>query len=183
VNQDYHRTVAGESPRPKPPRHGVIDAARDNVPVEQLAAELTTIKRAGKEFSGRCPLHEEKTPSFYVSPEKGVFHCHGCKAGGDVVTLAQLAWKIERPEVAAAEVLLYFGLEVPARPPAWFRKQERQRPVRNSLDEMKIRALRRTLYRIVDPLIAHDEDAAKTWEECLPLARLWLRRIEEEAEK
>ncbi|NPC53740.1 DNA primase, partial [Corallococcus exiguus] len=40
---------------------------------------------SGKEFRGRCPFHEERTPSFFVVPEKGFFFCHGCRARGDAV--------------------------------------------------------------------------------------------------
>jgi DNA primase len=115
----------------------VIDAAKGGVAVERLAAELTTLKGANeaRELTGRCPLpdHEDRTPSFTVNPEKGVFYCHGCGAGGDVIDLAQAAWSIDRPDVAAAELLLYFGLEVPKRLPAWFRKRERQKPIRDGL--------------------------------------------------
>lgn len=44
------------------------------------------LKRAGKSWVGVCPFHEEKTPSFHISPEKGVFHCFGCSAGGDAIS-------------------------------------------------------------------------------------------------
>jgi hypothetical protein len=49
--------------------------------VESRGVKLT---RAGSQFKGRCPFHDEKTPSFYVSPAKGLYHCQGCKAGGNV---------------------------------------------------------------------------------------------------
>ena len=102
---------------------------------------IDAAKGEARELTGRCPLpdHEDRTPSFTVNPEKGVFYCHGCGAGGDVIDLAQAAWSIDRPDVAAAELLLYFGLEVPKRPPAWFRKRERQKPIRDGLDEVRSR--------------------------------------------
>jgi DNA primase catalytic core len=43
------------------------------------------LRKAGKEYLGRCPFHEDKTPSFSVSEEKGIFHCFGCGAKGDVI--------------------------------------------------------------------------------------------------
>jgi hypothetical protein len=49
------------------------------------------LRRSGREWVGLCPLHQERTPSFYVNPEKRVFHCHGCGAGGSVIDL-HMAW-------------------------------------------------------------------------------------------
>jgi DNA primase len=54
-----------------------------------LAGGFTQLKRAGDELTGRCPFHDERTPSFWVNPTKGVYHCFGCGASGDVITFAQ----------------------------------------------------------------------------------------------
>ncbi|MEM6560212.1 MAG: CHC2 zinc finger domain-containing protein, partial [Planctomycetota bacterium] len=43
------------------------------------------LKRAGKDHTGLCPFHDEKTPSFYVVPEKRMFHCFGCKESGNAI--------------------------------------------------------------------------------------------------
>ena len=51
--------------------------------IEESGVEL---KKAGREYWGRCPFHEEKTPSFHVNAEKGVYYCHGCRAQGDVIS-------------------------------------------------------------------------------------------------
>jgi DNA primase len=74
----------------------------------------------------RCvlPDHEDRTPSFTVNPERNLLWCHGCLRGGDAITLAQRAWGIARADVAAAEVLLTFGHEIPKRPESWYRRQE-----------------------------------------------------------
>lgn len=53
--------------------------------VDQIS-QVVALKRAGRNFKGLCPFHEEKTPSFMVSPEKQIFHCFGCGVGGDVVS-------------------------------------------------------------------------------------------------
>lgn len=53
--------------------------------IEDVVSHHTELRRSGRQLSGRCPLHAEKTPSFYVDPEKQVFYCHGCHAGGDVI--------------------------------------------------------------------------------------------------
>jgi len=58
----------------------------DNRPslVEIVAQSGVYLRRTGRELLGLCPLHPEKTPSFSVNPDKQVWHCHGCQAGGDV---------------------------------------------------------------------------------------------------
>src|SRR5258708_22824252 len=48
------------------------------------ASRFTRLRRYGRQFRGLCPLHSERHPSFYVHPEKQVFHCFGCGTGGDV---------------------------------------------------------------------------------------------------
>jgi len=61
-----------------------IDAVRERTDIVRLISEYVPLKRAGREFRGPCPFHQEKDPSFYVNPAKEVYFCHGCKAGGGV---------------------------------------------------------------------------------------------------
>ncbi len=61
------------------------DAVLARVDLVELARQYVTIVQAGRDFKARCPFHEEKTPSFHISPEKGLFHCFGCKAGGNAI--------------------------------------------------------------------------------------------------
>jgi hypothetical protein len=49
-----------------------------------IASQFTRLRRSGRQLVGLCPLHKERNPSFYVSPEKRCFKCFGCGAGGDV---------------------------------------------------------------------------------------------------
>ena len=143
-----------------------IDAAKEAVPVIDLADRLcgpSGLRHVGKERVGRCPLpgHEDRSPSFTVNADKNVWFCHGCLHGGDVVELARLAWGYDQRDahVAAAMVLLEFGHEVPPRPPAWFRKQERQRHTRAAIEETKMNVVRRRLFRhLILPLIDTIED-------------------------
>ena len=58
-----------------------IAAAADIV---QVISQYVTLKKAGKDYKGVCPFHGDKDPSFYVSPQKGIFHCFGCSVGGSV---------------------------------------------------------------------------------------------------
>ena len=62
----------------------------DRVDILDVAAEHVALKRAGKRWVGLCPFHAEKTPSFTVSPELGIFKCFGCGRGGDVFSFVQL---------------------------------------------------------------------------------------------
>ena len=56
------------------------------LPIETYIGRYVSLKKQGKYFKGLCPFHQEKTPSFTVTPEKGMYHCFGCGRGGDVFT-------------------------------------------------------------------------------------------------
>lgn len=66
-----------------------FEALRDCLDILEIAGAVTKLEKAGSEYKGLCPLHQEKTPSFHVNPSKGVYHCYGCGAGGDVFDLQQ----------------------------------------------------------------------------------------------
>jgi len=68
---------------------------RDSVDIVDLVSGYVRLTRAGSQFKGRCPFHEEKTPSFYVHPVKQFFKCYGCGAGGDVFKFVQLKEKVD----------------------------------------------------------------------------------------
>lgn len=53
--------------------------------IVDVISQYVTLKRSGRNFFGLCPFHKEKTPSFSVSPDKQIFHCFGCGAGGNVI--------------------------------------------------------------------------------------------------
>ena len=61
-----------------------IERVRQANPVETIIGEHVTLKKSGKNLKGLCPFHNEKTPSFSVSPDKGFFHCFGCGESGSV---------------------------------------------------------------------------------------------------
>ena len=56
-----------------------IDAAR----IEEVVGDYVHLKKRGANYLGLCPFHNEKTPSFIVSPAKGIYKCFGCSAGGN----------------------------------------------------------------------------------------------------
>ena len=63
-----------------------IDKAQRADIISVIKTEGIKLRKCGKEYKGRCPFHEEKTPSFHVNPIKGVYHCFGCGASGNTIT-------------------------------------------------------------------------------------------------
>lgn len=66
--------------------------------IVSVIGERVELRRAGKEYLGRCLFHEDKTPSFSVSEEKGLFHCFGCGAKGDVIDFVMMLDGLTFPE-------------------------------------------------------------------------------------
>src|SRR5688572_28843089 len=94
----YHLPAEGlEKPRksnPKCPKFPIfvtmisketIDVIRDTARIEEVVGEFVVLKRRGVNMLGLCPFHNEKTPSFTVSPAKGIYKCFGCGASGDSI--------------------------------------------------------------------------------------------------
>src|SRR4051794_21498828 len=73
-------------PRIKDSSVEAVKAAADFVAVVE---ERTQLRKAGGRLVGRCPFHEEKTPSFSVNPGQGLFYCFGCHKGGDMITFVR----------------------------------------------------------------------------------------------
>lgn len=63
----------------------VIQEVIDKNDIVEVISEYVQLKRSGSNYMGLCPFHNEKTPSFSVSPQKGIFHCFGCGEGGTVI--------------------------------------------------------------------------------------------------
>lgn len=63
----------------------IIDEIRNSNNILDVVSQYVILKRSGRSYSGLCPFHKEKSPSFYVSPDKQIFHCFGCGEGGDVL--------------------------------------------------------------------------------------------------
>ncbi len=63
-----------------------VSYVRDRSPIDEVVGEYVQLKSAGGgQKKGLCPFHDEKSPSFHVTPSKGYFHCFGCQTGGDVI--------------------------------------------------------------------------------------------------
>jgi hypothetical protein len=96
-----------------------------------------------------------------------------------VVDLAAAAWGYGRGEMgmAAADLLREFGCEIPDRPASWYVKQARQKPIRNAIEETRVRHTQRRLFRMFLPMITEIEDDGERREE---IEYLW-RAAEEVA--
>lgn len=174
-----YKQESSPAPHRAPGPRSVFDEANRVLDVLEVARELLEGKgdRRGQEVAFLCFSHDDRRPSLRVNAEKGLWVCDVCGIGGDAVRLAQLVWRYDRADVAAAEVLMLFGHEVPQRPRSWFRKQRRQAPVRDGLGRIKEEVLRRRLFRILEPLVSGISDgkerrveAEYVWEELTPLA-------------
>ena len=65
--------------------HATIERIKDAANIVEVVSEFVTLRKSGSNYKGLCPFHDEKTPSFYVSPARGTCHCFGCGKGGNSV--------------------------------------------------------------------------------------------------
>ena len=79
---------------PKIPKH-IIDQVREKADILEVVSEVVQLKKRGKNYFALCPFHHEKTPSFSVNPEMGIYHCFGCGRGGNVITFVMEYEKID----------------------------------------------------------------------------------------
>jgi len=91
----------------------LIEEIRSNNDIVDVISGYVTLKRSGRNFFGLCPFHKEKSPSFAVSPDKQIFHCFGCGAGGNVIHFVS---KIEGLDFKDTLELLAnrIGMELPS---------------------------------------------------------------------
>jgi len=92
------------------PQH-LIEQVRDRSDVVELVGQYVDLKRAGTNYKGLCPFHQERTPSFIVSPERQTFHCFGCGKGGNVFRFLMEMDGVTFPE-AVRELADKAGIQV-----------------------------------------------------------------------
>jgi DNA primase len=88
------------------------EKVKQQADIVRVVGEYVRLKKTGKDFSGLCPFHQEKTPSFTVSPIKQIFYCFGCGKGGDVYNFVMDMEKCEFPE-AVKVVAEKCGIAIP----------------------------------------------------------------------
>jgi DNA primase len=137
-----------------------LDELRQRVSLVNLIARKVKLQRRGREHTGLCPFHNEKTPSFTVSDEKGFFHCFGCGAHGDVIGFVMRSDGLSFPE-SVERLAREAGLPIPVSSPeerdraqrqatlvsaletaaAWYEQQLKAPTGREALDYLKRRGL------------------------------------------
>ena len=95
---------------------------RNTADIVDVVSSRVLLKKAGKDYTGLCPFHSEKTPSFTVSPSKQIFHCFGCGTGGNVFNFLMMYDNLTFPE-AAENLARQYGISIPARKMSGAEKQ------------------------------------------------------------
>ncbi len=91
-----------------------LDRVRQATDIVELVSQHVSLKKSGANYLGLCPFHQEKTPSFTVSPSKQIFHCFGCGAGGDAVGFVMRQGNYSFPD-AVQFLADRAGIELPER--------------------------------------------------------------------
>lgn len=130
-----------------------LDEVRARISISEVIAPKVRLTRRGRESTGLCPFHNEKTPSFTANDDKGFYHCFGCGAHGDIISFTMETEGLSFPE-AVEKLAGMAGLEVPQQTPVererakdratlqqvmeqaclWFENQLRQPGGRQALD-------------------------------------------------
>ena len=98
-----------------PSRDDSVQLVKDAADIVEIVGEHVSLKKAGANYKGRCPFHNEKTPSFTVSPVRQSFHCFGCNEGGDVFSFYMKYHNSTFPE-ALRDLAKRYGVTLPEKP-------------------------------------------------------------------
>src|SRR3954471_24768747 len=88
-----------------------VERVKDAADVVEIVSSYTDLRRSGERYTGLCPFHEERTPSFSVDAREKLYYCFGCEAGGDVFRFVQEKEGLGFPEAVEALADRY-GVEV-----------------------------------------------------------------------
>jgi DNA primase len=110
------------------------ERVKQQADIVRVVGEYVRLKKSGKDFSGLCPFHQEKTPSFTVSPIKQIFYCFGCGKGGDIFNFVMEMERCEFPD-ALRLVAEKCGISIPKPKPS-SPAERTQSSVRATLVEM-----------------------------------------------
>jgi DNA primase len=104
----------------------VLAELRSAADIVEVVSEHTRLKKAGRSWKGLCPFHNERTPSFTVDRDKGLYHCFGCGAGGDVIHFVRQIDRLDFPEAIEA-LASRFGVAIPKRVSRGPRDEQREK--------------------------------------------------------
>src|SRR4249919_4392842 len=103
-----------------------VEAVKAAADIVALVEGYTRLRKSGSRYTGLCPFHQERTPSFGVSPERGTFKCFGCGEGGDAITFVEKHENLDF--VGAIELLAQrFGVELEYEEASPEQEQKRRR--------------------------------------------------------
>jgi DNA primase len=111
-----------------------VDRVREAADIAEVIGDHVRLRRRGRTFEGLCPFHEEKTPSFSVDPDKGLYYCFGCHQGGDIFKFLMQVARLSFPE-AVEQIARRYGVKLPAKSPDGRRRQEKSDRLRSLLEE------------------------------------------------
>ena len=83
-----------------------IDKVMDSALIEEVVGDFVSLKRRGSSMIGLCPFHNEKSPSFNVTPSRGIFKCFGCGQAGNSVRFLMELEKMSYPEAKSTKLML-----------------------------------------------------------------------------
>jgi DNA primase len=92
-----------------------VREVRERAPILEVISDYMSLRKSGANYQGLCPFHGEKSPSFNVNPARGIFHCFGCGAGGNVVTFVMRMEGMNFPQ-AVKFLAKRVGVDIPERP-------------------------------------------------------------------
>ncbi|MBA4493171.1 DNA primase [Paenactinomyces guangxiensis] len=104
----------------------IIERIRRDFDILDVVQQYVQVKKSGRNYFGLCPFHSEKSPSFSVSPEKQIFHCFGCGAGGDTIKFVMDIEQMTFIE-AVRHLAEQAGIHIPESGPALSGKEEEER--------------------------------------------------------
>ena len=90
----------------------LISQIKDRLDIVDVVSEQVVLKKSGNHYWGLCPFHKEKTPSFSVNPQMGIYKCFGCGAGGDALSFIMKTKNVEFMDLIK-DLAQQFGLEMP----------------------------------------------------------------------
>jgi DNA primase len=121
-----------------------IEEVKQRIDIADIISDYVVLRKRGKDLVGLCPFHEEKTPSFTVSPNKQVYHCFGCGAGGNGITFLM---ELGKQSFADVIVTLAQRYQIPLKTLQVEQRQEIQRQISIREQLYEILALTATFYQ------------------------------------
>ncbi|NVK19296.1 MAG: DNA primase [Methylocystaceae bacterium] len=123
---------------------GFLDELRNRVSVSEIVGKRVKLIKKGREHSGLCPFHNEKSPSFTVNDDKGFYHCFGCGAHGSALDFVMNTEGLNFPE-AVERLAIHAGMEVPQDTPEQRERSEKRNTLYDVMEQATLyyeRALR-----------------------------------------